>query len=277
MKKEIDFRIIFTDLDGTLLDNNSRLSIENENALNYLGKKGVIRVVATGRSLYSVKKVMTQDFPIDYLVFSSGAAIMNWKKQNIIYKESIPIEEYRAVIELLKENQLSFMIHKEIPNNHAFYYWSNSELNPDFQKRLEYYKSHSTPYQEETIFDHEITQFVVIFKPDQEKLFHDFRSQISSLKTIRTTSPLDFQSIWLEIFPKNVSKGHAAEWLCRKCIILPQKTLSIGNDYNDLDMLRWTRKAFVVQNAPNELKKEFEVTLSNQENGFAKIIESYIS
>lgn len=270
MKK---YKIIFTDLDGTLLDNESRLSKNNREMLNLLQEKNIIRVISTGRSLFSANKVLAEDFPIDYLVFSSGAAIIDWKTKQILFKESIPIQEYRAVIELLKTNHLDFMIHKEIPNNHAFYYWSKSDSNPDFQKRIEYYKSHSSPYREEAVFDHEITQFVVIFQPEQLGLFHTIRNQISALKTIRTTSPLDHRSIWLEIFPKHISKGHAAEWLCRKLHINRSQTVSIGNDYNDIDMLRWTKRSFVVENAPADLKKEFQRTRSNQEDGFASVMK----
>jgi HAD superfamily hydrolase (TIGR01484 family) len=85
MNKKI--KIVFSDLDGTLLNNSHILSQVNRKTLMELKKRGIIRVVATGRSLFSAQKVMDLDFPIDYLIFSSGAGIMNWHNQESIYKE----------------------------------------------------------------------------------------------------------------------------------------------------------------------------------------------
>ena len=70
--------LVVTDLDGTLLDSASRLSDGNREALETLGRNGVVRAVATGRSLYSARLVMLEDFPVDYLAFSSGAGIVSW-------------------------------------------------------------------------------------------------------------------------------------------------------------------------------------------------------
>ena len=59
---------VFTDLDGTLLNSNQRLSDINRQTLISLGKAGICRIVATGRSLYSAQRVLDDAFPIDYLL-----------------------------------------------------------------------------------------------------------------------------------------------------------------------------------------------------------------
>jgi hydroxymethylpyrimidine pyrophosphatase-like HAD family hydrolase len=164
------------------------------------------------------------------------------------------------------------MLHKQIPDNHAFYFWGNPETNPDFKKRIELYQEHAFPFTDELSFDHEVTQFVAIFSPKELEKFHKISDRIINLKTIRTTSPLDYQSIWLEIFPTHVSKGHTAQWLCDYLKIEQAKSFAIGNDYNDLDLLEWTNYSYVVENAPQELKKRYNVTASNNEDGFAAAI-----
>ena len=82
-------KIVFTDLDGTLLNSSSQLSPRNRDMLYQLGEQNILRVVATGRSLFSARRVLTMDFPIDYLVFSTGAGIIDWKKQHILYKKNL--------------------------------------------------------------------------------------------------------------------------------------------------------------------------------------------
>jgi hypothetical protein len=64
--------VCFTDLDGTLLNGDGSLSSVNQQALHHLADQGVLRVAATGRSLYSARKVLDPAFPIDVLIFSSG-------------------------------------------------------------------------------------------------------------------------------------------------------------------------------------------------------------
>jgi hydroxymethylpyrimidine pyrophosphatase-like HAD family hydrolase len=174
------------------------------------------------------------------------------------------------------QNEIHFMLHKQIPHNHEFYFWGNPETNTDFKKRLELYCEHAHPYSDSLLFEHEITQFVAIFSPDELEKFDFISRQLSHLKTIRTTSPLDFQSIWLEIFPAHVSKGHTAKWLCDFLRIERAHSFAIGNDYNDLDLLDWANFSYVVKNAPFSLQKTYQVTDSNENNGFSKAIRKEI-
>ena len=80
----------------------------------------------------------------------------------------------------------------------------------------------------------------------------------------------------MEIFPENVSKAHAADWLAAYLGFTREKALGIGNDYNDEKLLEWSRLSFVVANAPEELKKKFATVSSNEENGFSEAIDRAI-
>lgn len=95
------------------------------------------------------------------------------------------------------------------------------------------------------------------------------------LHVIRTTSPMDHVSTWIEVFPKSVSKGHALENICSRHGIAPEQTMSIGNDYNDLDMLNFTGKSFVMGNAPKALKEKFPVIKPNHSNGVSQLVYQY--
>ena len=71
-------KMVVTDLDGTLLNPQHQISDKDLQSLKLLGDKNIYRVIATGRSPYSLNKVLPADFPIDYLIFSSGSGIINW-------------------------------------------------------------------------------------------------------------------------------------------------------------------------------------------------------
>ena len=65
-----NWEMIITDLDGTLLNNNREVSLPDMKSLFWLGENNITRVIATGRSFNSTTKVLKDNFPIDYLIFS---------------------------------------------------------------------------------------------------------------------------------------------------------------------------------------------------------------
>ncbi|OQY04260.1 MAG: hypothetical protein B6I20_03420 [Bacteroidetes bacterium 4572_117] len=114
------------------------------------------------------------------------------------------------------------------------------------------------------------TQFLVILNNETD--FETVKSKISGLKVIRATSPLDGKSIWLEIFPKNVSKAFGGKYLCEMLGISELDTLSIGNDYNDIDLLQWTGQSFVVDNSPEQIKNMFMQCVDNDSNPLTDVV-----
>ena len=90
--------LFFCDFDGTLLRSDRRFSDTDMNALVRLGEMGIIRAVATGRSLYSINTVSISELPVDFILFSSGAGIIRHPGGSIIRKVSLePREVGRAV------------------------------------------------------------------------------------------------------------------------------------------------------------------------------------
>ena len=268
--------MVITDLDGTLAREDSTICQKNIETLKLLAKKRICRVIATGRSIYSARQVLENDFPIDYLIFSSGAGIMDWKTKKIIHENHLSAAETEKIAKILIEHNTDFMLQKQIPENHNFYYHISNPGNKGFQNRFEIYKDFATPLNITKTAPGISSQFVVIL-PDDVNFFEELKSKFKDIKIIRATSPLGDGTIWMEIFPIDVSKGKAVQWLCNKLDINRKETMGIGNDYNDLDLLNWTEISFVVGNAPEELKKEFNTTANNSESGFTKAVRKIIN
>ena len=268
-------KMLITDLDRTLLRDDNSVSAENYEALKRFRKKGNLIAVATGRNIFSVNQVLKDDFPIDFLIFSSGVGIMNWAKKKIIYENHLNENEIKSVIKILISHKVDFMVHDVVPYNHKFFFWKWENFNPDFERRLKLYEKHCQFLKKPQDIK-KASQFIVILSEDSITKFNEIKSEIKFLKVIRATSPLDHKSIWLEIFPRTVSKGKAAKWLCNFLLINKKNTIGIGNDYNDIDLLDWTTRSYVVENAPEELKRKYTVTDSNEKNGFAKVVMEII-
>lgn len=268
------WEMVITDLDGTLFNDNKEVSITDMKSLYWLGENNILRVIATGRNFYSLNKVIKPTFPIDYLIFSSGAGIYDWKNRRLLHSEKIDKKEVKEISRILIDHRIDFMIHKTIPENHHFLYHRVSETNPDFERRIEVYKEFAIPLNPLQENYDDACQIIAVL-PNNIELFKELTTKFTDLKIIRTTSPLDGESIWMEIFPENVSKGHAIKWLCNKLKIPHNKTIGIGNDYNDLDMLEFTDQSYIVANAPDDLQKKFPVCSSNQEHAFSDVVSRY--
>ncbi len=275
MVDEANVKMVVTDLDGTLLNRNSKLSAENRNTLLHLGRIGIMRVVATGRNYFSFQRLGLDDLPIDYLVFSSGAGIMDYRSKKILHHAHIPMPEVALIIEILKNMKISFMVHDLVPDNHRFYFYDSGRTETDFHQRIELYRDYALPLRiDPPNFSH-ACQVLAIIPPDLEML-ENLRDKLNLFRVIRTTSPINGKSMWVEIFPHDVSKGHGVSWICRELSIYEKECIGIGNDFNDLDLLETVGFPFVVENAPEELKMLFPASKSNIEDGFTHAVCSVI-
>jgi hydroxymethylpyrimidine pyrophosphatase-like HAD family hydrolase len=264
--------IVVTDLDGTLLDSRHRLGATNRRTLQELGERGILRVVATGRSLYSALAVLPPDTPIDYLCHSSGAGILRWADRASVRVVSMPPKDAGWLAVELVQRGLDFMLHFAIPDNHYFYAHRVGRANADFERRAQRYEAFGSPLELPLSDPRAMSQALVIEPPGGPGRHAELALALPEFQVIRTTSPLDGASTWVEIFPRGVNKAAAATWLCQAFPTGTLQSAAIGNDYNDLDLLDWADLAFVVGNAPPELCARYATVASNDDAGFSQAV-----
>ena len=87
-------KLFITDFDRTLLKDDKTIAPEDIRTLDKLVQNNVVTAVATGRSVYSLEKALKtlgmadgqNPFPIDYIIFSTGAGIMQFVDGKVIWK-----------------------------------------------------------------------------------------------------------------------------------------------------------------------------------------------
>lgn len=266
-----------TDFDGTLLRSDRTVSQTDRTALKRLSRHGALRVIATGRSLFSFDKVADPELPVDFVIFSTGAGICDYPDRRILRNIGLEADEVKQAVDVLLSAQLDFMIHDPIPENHRFLYHASGRPNRDFDRRLALYRDFAQPLAGTRDGFGPATQLVAVVPAaagfDALQLVRD---QLTDFSIIQTTSPLDGESTWIEIFPFNVSKGLTSSWLATRLGIDLRDTASVGNDYNDLDLLGWAETSYVVANAPATLRSRFTCVASNNENGVAEAVERWL-
>lgn len=267
-------RMFVTDLDGTLLRSDGTFSQTDIESLHALGNKGIVRVIATGRSLYSFNRAIAIDLPVDYLIFSTGVGVMDYQHKSIV--RSIHIEPHNRdhAVRTLVDMDLDFMVHDPVPDNHHFTYHASGKDNPDFFRRIDRYRDFARPMTERDSISRNPSQLLAVVEGDSSSaVLGSLARALPDLAVIRSTSPLDGVSTWIEIFHEQVSKSRAAAWLANGLEIRTESVVAIGNDYNDVDLLEWAGTGVVVENAPEDLKSRYRVMASNNRCGVSEAIE----
>jgi Cof subfamily protein (haloacid dehalogenase superfamily) len=276
MTVKVKVKLVATDLDGTLLRDDKSISVEDLVSLKSLGENKIIRVAATGRSLHKVCEVLPDNTPFDYIVFSSGGGIYDWKQKKLLVSEHFETEIIGEICNFLICINLNFFIFHPIPENNLFQYHRGAGDCTEFDNYLKRHLGDFTVFNEKKP-PFQAGQFLSII-PNNEVLFVSIKSELNKeftgIKVIRTTSPVDTQFIWLEIFPESVSKGHGLKWLCNFLSIPHVQTAGIGNDFNDEDMFDFVENPFLLGNSPVALKSIYpSVSETNNESGFSEVLK----
>ncbi len=277
-------KMFITDFDGTLLKDDKTISQKDLKTLEALRQKGILIVIATGRSAYSFEKALSSldlswtnnILPVDYVIFSTGAGIVDFKTRKIIFKKEIKAKDIKIITQYFDFNKFDYMVHQAIPETQYFLYKTYRSDNADFQSRMALYVSYSTPLEAEFSHLMPATQVLAIIPPGimDAKQVAKIRTKLNQFSVIQATSPLDNASTWIEVFHKQVSKSLAVSWLCEKLNVARQNVVAVGNDYNDVDLLTWAKEGFVVGNAPVRLQQEFIVVCSNNEDGVSSAVKN---
>lgn len=274
MEKKI--KAVITDLDGTILPKGGVISKETLQAFIYAGQQKCLRIIATGRNLYSALKVLPIGFPIDYLIFSSGAGILRWHDQQLLFAKHLTQQETRQIAGYLWDYNINFTIQREIPENHHFYFTSIYPLHEDYKQRLKTYESFGVCISSPEDIYSEATQFVMILDALQLHLLERIKNDLTTYSVVRSTSPIDNKAIWLEIFAGGINKGSSCQRLLRDLHIDNCNCAGLGNDYNDVDFLDICEYPFLVGNAPFRLKSCYKAVASDKNNGFAEFISKIL-
>ncbi len=278
--------LFVTDLDGTLLTDNKTISDIDLRTLSHLQKSGFLTVIATGRSDYSFFSLLeslgfsggSPSLPVDYVIFSTGAGIMMYPTKRLLKSFSLQQEDVLVITQYLNSLSLNFMVHQPVPDTKYFLYSSHGHENDDFHRRLKIYSAFARPFSKELEKGMSGATEVLCIVPRAKG--HDIAAMVAQYLTqfsvIKATSPLDGESVWIEIFPPMVSKSMAVQWLIDNIGLSRENVCAVGNDYNDEDLLHWAGYSFVVANSPSTMLIDFSTVAYNNENGVSEAARRWL-
>ncbi|CAG7839679.1 HAD family hydrolase [Clostridium novyi B str. ATCC 27606] len=270
------YKLICLDMDGTLLNNNKKISDRTKEAIKKAHKKGVKIAISTGRIFTSAKyyaHILGISAPI---IASNGAYIREKDKNEIIYKSILSKEQCMDIINITKKYDFNFYLNtcdtiissKPYPKGYTYLEMS-SELPEDMKIKLEV----NTDLEEGVLKKNgEIIKAICI--SNDSEILEKARQEILNLKSLEVVSSLGDN---FEIMNKGVSKGKGVQKLAEFYGLTSDEVICMGDGENDLSMIEYAGLGIAMGNAPDFIKEKANyITDTNDNDGVAKAIEKFV-
>lgn len=280
-------KLIASDLDGTLIDQNNIIPTGNLNAINDINKKNIDFAICTGKT-YSITKDICDKFHASYGIFGNGTQIINLKTGEEIYKNLVNINDFISCYDLAKKHGLHVHIYSDCE------IISEKLLYMDLRNYI-LHGSHDTNDLSFKVVDN-IKDYVLENNTSIFKLVISSTTDLSNLKTeILSELNLHINLIrkkgiykdviivkeyeYLDITPTNIGKGYALEYLSKFLNVDTSDIMAIGDNVNDIDMIKVSGIGATLSDSYEEVKKVagFITTKGVENAGFAEAVYKFIS
>lgn len=232
-----DIKIIFFDIDGTLIDIERKVISEKMiETLQRLKERNIILCIATGRSPVMVPKFDGVDF--DAFITFNGSYSFNQKE--VIYKIPIPTEDVHKII----ENAAT--IHRPV----ALATTTRTAANGRDKDLVDYYAIAKNKVIVAEDFDQVAEEEVYQIMAGSRK--EEYSDMLKNVEYARITAWWDRA---VDIIPADSGKGTAVAKILEYYHLDKSQAMAFGDGNNDLEMLQAVGHGIAMGNGSSELKE----------------------
>ncbi len=270
------YKLVCSDLDGTLLDSHGAVSPENLRAVEALAEKGVFFVPTTGRSFSELPEELRDTPFIRWYICSNGAMVLD-KQTGESHLTGIAPALARQVLEILSR----YEAHLTLRDNGKCYVDETYATAEAF----DYYnvwEAHRTVVNEYAVWHQDFARFCETAAAVEviAACFHDRDEMLAARKAIESLGGLrvvNADEYALEIMNADAGKGNALGYLCERLGIAREESIAVGDSDNDGSMIRAAGLGLAVANACESLKEAADTIIcSNNEHAVRYIEKTYV-
>lgn len=265
------YKLICIDMDGTLLDENKEVSSENKKVISKAYNDGISIAIATGRSYASARYHLEDILGINgHVIALNGSYIKSTTNDNVISKTCFDYEEVELIYSVLSGFDSIVYFNTEtytITNSKESF---NNKNVPKGMNRISVNK--------EDILAEIIKTKKEILKISVNEMDDEIFKKIKeSLCEFNRFEVVNSDKNFLEIMKKDCNKGSAVKLLSEKLHINKEEIFCIGDNDNDIEMIRFAGTGVAMGNGSEALKKNADyITDTNTNSGVAKAISSIL-
>ena len=267
-------RLIISDIDGTILDDQHQVDSKLKDMIPLLSREKIPFVLASARSPLGMEPISRElklgDNP---LACYNGALVIKGDPQayETIIEHPLDKEEIRTFLELVKAEFPSVSI-----NLYSGKDWIADRL--DKWVQIEAAITGERPMIQNELIPVLNAQMPVhkLLLIDQAPVIQKLHDYLQTLDFAKTAFYLSKDN-YMEVTAKHVSKEQALYEIAQHYQVPLEEVMTIGDNFNDLPMLRLAGLGVAMGNAPETVKTEANaVTKSNNEHGVAEAIKEYV-
>lgn len=269
---ESNKKIIFVDMDETLLTTDKKICKENVDAIERMISEGHIFAINTGRPLNAVKKLATglNMKKNCYILSFHGTNIYECETEKIIHADSMDSVDAINILKLIDKEG----IHSQTFTVDGIYTTQDDDILKEYNKYSGEPYTIINSYDElEGLLLHKV---MAIDFNDHIKLarFQEKYANVSS----KSFSSFFSCSEYLEYTLKGADKGNGVRFLSDYLNISIDNTIACGDERNDISMLKAAGLGVCMINGNEEAKRAADyITRNNNNNGgIAEVINQFI-
>ncbi len=278
------YKLIALDIDGTTLNSKGKMTRENMMAIRNCGSRGINVCFCTGRNVKNTKKIATQFYSDMPFVCADGAVFYSTKDKCVILENTLSEYIIRTISEEVKKHDLYL---EYCTKDYYFKYSKKPELEKfsyggfprNKKERLEYYFLRSVRYIKDLssfLEIHKTNVNQIIIGGEVEEL--DKLKEFINKKEFDCDIRYDLWENYIFIVPKQCNKAHGLNMLANYFSIRMNEIIAIGDQLNDIDMIKKAGLGIAMGNAHERIKECADfVTKTNDESGVAFAINKFIN
>ena len=271
-------KLIAMDIDGTLLDSQSRLSAENIAAIAEAAAAGIQIVIVTGRRFHSARWTVDA-LPCDFNVIATNGALVKSKDAITLQRHLLPAHIARRVLDATEEFRPCAGVIFDRPRERQVIFekidWNGAYIGPYLSRHREFV-AEVAPLTDcldedplEVMFLGECDRLARAMKILESLPHADEYTLAQTVYAHRNLSMLD-------VLRRGVNKGSALEAWAAHQGIAREEVMALGDNWNDREMLEFAGLPVAMRNCVPELQSlGCRMTLSNDEDGVAHAIRKY--
>ncbi|MCR2045053.1 Cof-type HAD-IIB family hydrolase [Anaerosalibacter massiliensis] len=276
------YKLIAIDLDGTLLTDDKRISEENLETLKKAIDRGYEIVIATGRRYWSAKeKVKNIDSEL-VIMANNGNIVRRMKDDEILIQKYLNIDDFHILVEEGKKKGLYPIVHVD---GYDDGYDMIIELDKDNFKYHNYLADNIDRFKKvKNVFKVSNPKVLAVVYMGIKKELEEFYLYLidkypekynSHIMYNLTGSHINDRVGLLEVMNPCGTKWLSLEEYGMKKGILPEEIIAIGDDNNDIAMIKNAGLGIAMKNATEMTKKVSDIITkkNNNENGVAHTLK----
>ena len=269
-------KMIFLDMDGTLLDDEKNLPKVNREAIDEALAMGHKVLICTGRPLSSAIKLLPVfglDKPGCYAITFNGGLIYDAGEKRAIYKKTLPLDQVKYVFEKAYKYG---RIHIQTYTDEGFICEYDTPESQFYERMTKTDRKVVKDIFEELNGQEPCKMLAIAYGCDRQHI-EGFRESMLSYSEGKMDVCFSCYE-YLEFMPAGINKGNSIKWMCDYLNISIENTIAVGDAENDITMIQMAGIGAVMQNANEEIKQlgDYITEKNNNEGGVAEVIRKFM-